>query len=121
MTSTGMALRLSISAASIAGLAVLGSGLLKTVYFERTPEAVSDAHTGNLLVLLGSVLLLGAAGAAYTSGPRWTALAIGVPGVLCGGLALVAGGTLLPQLAALPAFPLGLAGAVGLLVRLPHG
>jgi hypothetical protein len=99
------------------GLVLAGSGLMKTVFFERTPDAVSNARTGNLLLLLGCLTLTLAAVAAYGAGPRWAALAIATPVVVCGGLALYAGETLLPQIAALPAFAAAMAGVVGVAVH----
>lgn len=69
-----------------------------------------------MLLLLGSLVLVGAATAAHRASPRWAAAAIAAPVVLCGGLSLVAGGTLLPQVLALPAFVLAVLGAVAVVL-----
>ena len=110
--------RLLLAACGLAALTCMAVGLLKLVYFEPTATALRSARTGGLLIALAGAVLLGVALAARSSGaPRWVGLALALPAVLCGGLALLADGTLLPQLVALPAIALGLAGLVGLVLR----
>lgn len=115
---TTVAARLLLAACGLGALACLAVGLLKTVYFEPTATALGRARTGGLLIAIACAVLLGVALAARSSGaPRWVSLTLALPAVLCGGLALLAGGTLLPQLVALPAIAVGLAGLVGLVLR----
>jgi len=91
------------------------------VYFARTHETLSAARDGKLLLLVGCVVLLGCAAVVFSTGPRWAAVLIAAPAVICGGLALADDETLLPQIAALPTFALAVAGAVGVLAkRGPH-
>jgi hypothetical protein len=113
----GPAVRLLVVGATLLGLVLLLLGLVRTVYFERTPDAVRSERTGDQLIALAAVVLLAAAAGAWSAGPNWAAVAIAVPAVVCGGLTLLAGGTLLPHLAALPAFALALAGAVAVVSR----
>lgn len=113
---TTVTARLLLATSGLLALACLGAGLWRTVHFERTPTAVSSARAGSLLILVGCLVLLGVAALARASAPTWVSVTVALPAVLCGGLALLAGGTLLPQLVALPALALGVAGLVGLAV-----
>ena len=106
-----LAVRLLVCGAVLVGLSLSGNGLSKTVYFERTPDAVAEARVGNLILALGCALLILCAVVVLSTGPRWPAAAIAAPAVICGGLALVAAETLSPQIAALPTFAVAVAGA----------
>ena len=101
----------------LGGLFLIGNGLSKTVYFERTPNAVSGAREGNLLLAGGCAVLIMCAAVVISTGPRWAAAAMAVPAVLCGGVAMTASGAFLPQIAALPTIALAIAGAVGVLAK----
>ena len=111
---TSTTARLLLGTCGLAALACLTAGLLKTVHFERTPAAVAAEQTGHLLVLVACLALLAIAA---RTGPGWAVVAVAVPAVVCGGLVLLAGDSLLPQLAALPALLVGLAGLVGIVAR----
>jgi len=116
-----VAASLLVGGAVLLGLALSGNGLSKMVYFELTPDAVIMAREGNRLLLVGCVVLLGCATVVFSTGPRWAAVLIAAPAVICGGLALADDETLLPQIAALPTFALAVAGAVVVLAkRGPH-
>ena len=117
MSDSEIVMRLLAGVAVLLGLILTGVGLVKIVYFERTPGAVISARVGNVLIIAGCVVLIMCAVVAFVIGPRWAALAIAAPVVGCGGLALVAAGTLLPQLAALPTFVLAVSGAFGIVAR----
>ena len=106
--------RLLLAAGGLAALACLGVGLTKTVYFERTATAISDARTGGLLILVGCTVLLAVALVTRSTAPTWVSVTVALPAVLCGGLTLLAGGSLLPQLVALPAMALALVGLAGM-------
>lgn len=121
MTDTGITGRLLVASVVLLGLFLTGSGLAKTVFFERTPDAVSGERTGSALLLVGCLALLASAATVYGTGPRWAAPAIAAPAVVCGGLALLAGDTLLPQIVALPTFPTAAAGAVGVVLHSGRG
>ncbi len=108
--------RLLLAAGGLAALACLGVGLTRTVYFARTATAVSNARTGGVLILVGCTALLAVALAARSTAPTWVSVTVALPAVLCGGLTLLAPGTLLPQLVALPAMGLAVAGLTGLVV-----
>ena len=108
--------RLLLCAAGLAAFACLVVGLTKTVAFERTPAQVADERTGRLLVLLGCLVLLALAAVAWRAVGGWVAVAIATPAMASGGLTLLAGGTLLPQLVALPACGVALAGLCVLLL-----
>ncbi len=114
---TGLAARLLLGVTGLAGLVVLGAGLIRTVSFERTPAGVSNERIGQLLILGGCAVLLLVAAGVSRSGPGWAVLAVAAPAVLCGGLTVLAGGTLLPQIVALPAFGAALAGIVASVVQ----
>jgi hypothetical protein len=104
----------------LGALALLLRGLAAGVYFEPTAEALAEARTGRLQVACGCCVLAAAAWyAVRVSGrPRWVAAGLLSPVVLCGGLSLVAAGSLFPQLAVLVAYPAAMAGAIGgLLVK----
>lgn len=111
--------RLLLAVPVLGGLVLIGAGLARTLYFEPTGDALQEARAGQRLLLLGCLLLLAATALALRSGPRWAAAAIAVPVLLCGGLSAVAGDTLLPHLAALPAFVVAALGLVGVLVHRP--
>lgn len=113
---TTLTARLLLAAIGLAALGCLGVGLTKTVYFARTATALSNARTGGLLILVGCTVLLAVALVVRGSAPTWVSVTVALPAVLCGGLTLLAGGTLLPQLVALPAMALALAGLVGLVL-----
>ena len=115
-TVTTLAARLLLAVVGLAALVVLGAGLLRTVSFARTAAAVDEARAGTLLVLVGYAALLAVALAVRRTAPAWVGIAVALPAVLCGGLTLLADETLLPQLVALPAMGVALAGLVGLLV-----
>ena len=66
------------------------------------------------------MLLLAVTALALRIGPRWAAAAIAVPVLLCGGLTVIAGDTLFPHLAALPAFAVAALGLIGVLVHRPY-
>lgn len=114
--STSLAARLLLAAGGLAGLACLGAGLRRTVYFERTAAAVAEARSGALLILVGCALLIAVALVLRGTAPMWVSVTVALPAVLCGGLTLVAGGTLLPQIVALPAMALAVVGLVGAVV-----
>jgi len=116
-TAVLLIVRLFLSGAVLVGLFLIGNGLSKTVYFERTPNAVSGAREGNLLLAGGCAVLIMCAAVVISTGPRWAAAAMAVPAVLCGGVAMTASGTFLPQIAALPTIALAIAGAVGVLAK----
>jgi hypothetical protein len=116
-TAVRLIVRLFLSGAVLVGLALSGNGLSKTVYFERTPDAVSGAREGNLLLAVGCAVLIMCAAFVFSTGPRWAAAAIAAPAVICGGLALAANETFLPQIAALPTFAFAVAGAVGVVLK----
>jgi hypothetical protein len=107
----------------LAALMLLARGLFAGVYFERTEEAVAEAHRGAVLVGVAcSLLLLAAAYAVVMAGwPVWVGGALLAPVLLCGGLTLFAPETLLPMVAVLVAFPVALTGAVGGLLADVHG
>jgi hypothetical protein len=113
MTSSSTAVRLVVSGAVLLGLALSGNGLFKMPYFERTPDALILAREGKLLLAVGCGVLIVCAAVVFGIGPRWAAVLIAAPAVVCGGLALVADETLFPQIAALPTFVLAVVGAVG--------
>lgn len=117
MASSSTAVRLVVCGAVLLGLALSGNGLSKTAYFERTPDAVILAREGNLLLLIGSAVLIVCAAVVFGIGPRWAALLIAAPAVVCGGLALAASETFLPQIAALPTFAFAVAGAVSVVLK----
>lgn len=112
--------RLLLAVPVLGGLVLVGAGLRKTFSFEPTGEALREARTGQQLLLLGCVLLLAAAALALQTGPRWAAAAIAVAVLLCGGLSALAGDSLFPHLAALPAFAVAALGLVGVLVHRPE-
>ncbi len=120
MKLSGFVRRLLLAVPVLGGLVLIGAGLRKTFYFEPTGEALQRARTGQLLLLLGCILLLAAAALALRTGPRWAAAAIAVPVLCCGGLSALAGDTLLPHLAALPAFAVAALGMIGVLVQRPY-
>ncbi len=105
--------RLLLAAGGLAALACIGVGLTKTVYFARTSAAVSNARTGELLILVGCTAVLAIAVAVRGSAPTWISVLIALP-VLVGGLTLVTDETLLPHFVALPTMSLALAGLVGM-------
>ena len=55
----------------LGGLFLIGNGLSKTVYFERTPNAVGEAREGNLLLAGGCAVLIMCAAVVISTGPRW--------------------------------------------------
>lgn len=96
---------------------LLGFGVAMTTYFEPTSKALEEARVGNLLILGGSLgLLLGAFWAKGMRAPLWASVIVAGPAALVGGLALFAGGTLLPQLSYLLAVPLAAAGLISVLI-----
>ena len=99
------------------GLVLMGSGVGRTVYFEPTGEALAEARTGDLLILAGSVcLLLCAAWGRYMKVPLWACMLVAVPSVLVGGLTLLWGSSLFPELSYLVAIPVAATGVIGGLV-----
>ena len=104
-------------------LVLLCRGLLASIYFEPTSEAIAKARHGAFLIAIGSILLIAAAAyAAHTARwPLWIAVSLMAPVVLCGGLTVLASESLLPQLAALVAYPPALAaGVAGLVLATPQ-
>ena len=105
------------SAVIVLGLVLMGSGVGRTVYFEPTSEALAEARTGDLLILAGSVcLLLCAAWGRYMKVPLWACMLVAVPSVLVGGLTLLWGSSLFPELSYLVAIPVAATGVIGGLV-----
>ena len=105
------------SAVIVLGLVLMGSGVGSTVYFEPTGEALAEARTGDLLILAGSVcLLLCAAWGRYMKVPLWACMLVAVPSVLVGGLTLLWGSSLFPELSYLVAIPVAATGVIGGLV-----
>lgn len=101
------------SVLGVTGLILLGKGLGQTGYFEPTEEALDRARVGDLLIFAGSVTTFAAAGwARWMHTPNWACVLVAAPAFLIGGLTLLFGGSLFPQLAALVAFPVGLAGLI---------
>ena len=70
-----------------------------------------------MLLAVGCAVLIMCAAFVFSTGPRWAAVAIAAPAVICGGLAVTADETLFPQIAALPTFALAVAGAVGVVLK----
>ncbi len=108
-------LKLLWGAVVLGALALMLRGLWAGLYFEPTGEAVAEARSGQVMVLVACGLLVLAAlyavqGAAW---PLWVGAGLLAPVVLCGGLTWFASGTLLPQLAVLVAYPSALTSAVG--------
>jgi hypothetical protein len=118
VTAVRLAGRLLVAATVAGGLVLVGDGLAKTVYFERTPQAVARASAGHTLILVACVVLGVAAVAAASLGPRWSAAAMAATILGFGGLALLAGRTFLPQLAAHPTFAAAVVGVAGVLLHL---
>ena len=106
--------RLLLAAGGLTGLGCLAVGLVRIVSVERTPAAVADERSGHLLVLVACLALLAVALLARRVAPAWVGAAVAAPALLCGALVVLAGGTLLPQLVALPAVGLALVGLGGL-------
>lgn len=101
----------------VIGLILLGKRVGQTWYFEPTAEALEGARVGDLLIFAGSVTILAAAGLARKMRtPTWACVLVAVPAFLIGGLTLLVGESLLPQLAALVALPVGLAGLISTLI-----
>lgn len=111
------------SAVIVLGLVIMGFGVSSTVYFEATAEALAEARTGDLLILAGSVcLLFGAAWARYLNVPLWACILVAVPSVLVGGLTLLWGSSLFPELSYLIAVPVAATGIIaGLVLARPSG
>lgn len=108
-----VAVLVSWSALSVVGLALIGIGLNQTWYFEPTGEALEDARVGRLLILAGSVALIAAAGwTQWMYTPIWACILVAAPAILVGGLSLLFENSLFPQLSALVAFPVALAGVI---------
>jgi len=105
----------------VVGLALLGTGLEKTFWFEPTSEALAGDRVGNLLILAGSVAIFAAAAwARWMHTPTWVCILVATPAVLIGGLTVLAGNTGLPHLSALVGFPVGVAGLIsGLMLARP--
>lgn len=104
-----------------AGLVLLCLGLGQKFYFGSVTNAFARDQIGNTLILAGAVLGLAAAGwSRYRDDPLWVTVMMAAPAVVTGGLNLVAGDSLLPQIAAVAIVPLGVAGVIGGLVGEPH-
>ena len=89
----------------------------QTWYFEPTAEALEGARVGDLLIFAGSVTILAAAVLArWMRTPTLACVLVAVPAFLIGGLTLLVGESLLPQLAPLVALPVGLAGLISTLI-----
>lgn len=99
--------------AAAAGIVLLCLGLGQTLYIGTATNAFERDRLGSTLILAGAILGLGAAGwSRYRGDPLWVTVMVAAPGVIIGGLNLVAGGSLLPHFGALSAVPLGLAGTM---------
>lgn len=108
-----VAVLVSWSALIVAGLALVGIGLNQTWYFEPTGEALEDARVGRIVIFAGSVALIAAAGwARWMHTPIWACILVAAPAVLIGGLSFLFENSLFPQLSALVAFPVALAGLI---------
>ncbi|TFD64398.1 hypothetical protein [Cryobacterium ruanii] len=108
-----VAVLVSRSALIVGGLSLIGIGLNQTWYFEPTGEALEDARVGRLLILAGAVALIAAAGwARWMHTPIWACILVAAPAALVGGLSLLFENSLFPQLSALVAFPVALAGLI---------
>lgn len=114
---TRAAARVLLGAGGLVGLGCLATGLVRTVQLERTPAAVAAERSGQLLVLVACLALLAVTALAARCGPHWAVVCVAAPAVVCGSLVVLAGGSLLPQLAALVALPVGLVGLVAVVVR----
>jgi hypothetical protein len=105
----------------LGALWVMGQGLLLGFQIEPTQEALTEMARGTRLVTLASLVLGGAAGfAAYDGCARWVTAGLLVPVVLCGGPTWLAPETLFSLMAAVVAYPIALAAAVGGLRRRRH-
>ena len=83
------------------------------MYFSATGEALAEAGTGNLLILVGSLgLFLAAVWARLMRVPLWACILVAVPAALVGGLTLDAGATLIPELSYLLAVPIAAAALI---------
>ena len=77
------------SALILVGLVLLGTGLDRTFFFEPTGEALERDRAGKILILAGSVALVGAAvWARLMHAPIWSCALVAAPAVLVGGLTL---------------------------------
>lgn len=105
--------RLAWAITGAAGLVLVCLGLSQTFYIGTVTDAFERDRIGTTLILAGSVLGLAAAGwSLYRHDPRGVTIMVAAPAVVVGGLNFVAGGSLLPHLAAFAAVPLGLAGII---------
>ena len=105
----------------LGSLWLLADGLAAGFYIENTSEALAEARAGARLVAVACLLLAAAAAYAVHDGrARWVTVGLLVPVVLCGGLTMLAGDSLLPQLSVVVAYPAALAAAAGGL-RVPTG
>jgi hypothetical protein len=96
---------------------LLGYAVTMTAYFEPTGEAITRARIGNRLILAGSLgLLLAAVWARLMRTPLWACILVAAPAALVGGLTLLAGGSLFPQLSYLLAVPTAAAGIIAVLI-----
>jgi len=109
------------SALVVVGLALLGTGLDKTFWFEPTSEALAGDRFGNLLILAGSAATFAAvAWARWMQAPTWVCVLVATPAILIGGLTVLSGESLFPHLSALVGFPVGVAGLIsGLMLAKP--
>lgn len=114
------ALKLTWIVTVCGALVLLYRGLLAGIFFEPTRKALAEASRGELLIGIACLLLIAAAAyaALLERWPVWVAVGLLAPVVLCGGLTVVASGSLLPQLAAVVAYPPAVAaGVAGLVLR----
>jgi hypothetical protein len=116
-TAVRLIVRLFLSGAVLVGLFLIGKGLSKMIYIARTHETQSTAREGKLLLFVGCMVLIGCAAVVTSIGPRWAAVLIASPAVICGGLVLADDETFYPHIAALPTFALAIAGAIGVLAK----
>ncbi len=108
---------LAWGAAVATALTLLAQGLGAGIYLENTDTALARAREGERLVLLACAVLVSLIGWSLSRGwPRWVAVGLALPVVLCGGFTLVAPESLLPQLSVVLAYPAAIAaGIAGLL------
>ena len=114
----------------VGGLTLVGVGLDLTLVFKPTGDALRGVRVGKLLILAGSASVIAAAFWGWRMRiPIWVCAFVAAPAVLTGGLSLLLGDSLLPQLSALGTFPAAGAGLIfGLILArplmragLPHG
>ncbi|TFD30377.1 hypothetical protein E3T40_15405 [Cryobacterium sp. TMT1-19] len=105
------------SALVVSCTVLLGRGAYMTMYFAASEEALAEARTGNLLILGSSLgLFLAALWARRMRAPLWACILVAVPAALVGGLTLLAGRRLFPELSYLLAVPIAAAALISVLI-----